>query len=152
MVNSTTARARKPVSAGLPRIDRSGKEILQAILEAGSRESEPMTIEVNDEVSFDIRWKPLSWTGKSRAVSAATEYLSDTNNQTGAAIVSAVFHLDKYKKAALIEMITSCPFEMTASVIERFPEHVGLQFDAIIPDPFTSTGVAEMGKDTGTSS
>lgn len=151
MTNSPPRRS-KPASAGLPRIDRTGKEILQAILEAGAEESEPFTITVSEEVTFDIRWRPLTWTAKSRAVSAATEYLSDVNQQTGAAVVRAVFHLDKYKKAALVEMVTSCPFDMTESVIERFPEHIGVQLDAIIPDPFTSTGVSEMGKDIGSSS
>ena len=151
-MTSSTSRRPKPASAGLPRIDRTGKEILQAILEAGAEESAPLTITVSEEVAFDIRWRPLTWTAKSRAVSAATEYLSDVNPQTGAAVVRAVFHLDRYKKAALVEMVTSCPFDMTESVIERFPEHVGVQLDAIIPDPFTSTGVSEMGKDTGSSS
>jgi hypothetical protein len=146
------SRAARPAAQGLPRIDRSGQEILAAILEAGAEEGEPLTIAVNDEVSFEVRWRPLTWTGKSRAVSAATEYASDTNPQTGASIVKAVFHLDVYKKKALVEMVTACPFAMSESVIERFPEAVGAQFDAIIPDPFSSAGVAEMGKGTGSSS
>lgn len=146
------SRAAKPAGTTLPRIDRSGSEILKAILQAGAEESEPLTVQVDDEVSFDIRWRPLTWTAKSRAVSAATEYMSDSNPQTGAAIVKAVFHLDIYKKKALVEMVTHCPFDMTESVIERFPEHIGAQLDVIIPDPFTSVGVAEMGKDTGSSS
>ena len=151
-MTSNTARRGKPVGSTLPRIDRSGQEILQAILEAGAEESEPLTIVVNDEISFEVRWRALSWTAKSRAVSAATEYVSDTNPTTGAAIVKAVFHLDVYKKKALMEMISSSPVTINESLIDRFPEHVGAQFDPIIPDPFTSTGVAEMGKDTGSSS
>lgn len=151
-MTSQQSRRVKPAGSTLPRIDRSGQEILQAILEAAAEESEPLTILVNDEISFEVRWRPLSWTAKSRAVSAATEYSSDTNPQTGAPVVRAVFHLDVYKKKALVEMVTSCPFTLTESVIERFPERVGAQFESIIPDPFTSTGVAEMGKDTGSSS
>lgn len=150
-MTAAQSRRAKPAGSTLPRIDRSGQEILAAILQAAGDE-ESLTVQVSDEVEFEVGWRPLGWAAKSRAVSAATEYVSDKNPQTGADIVRAVFHLDVFKKKALLEMVTRCPFTLSESVIEKFPEHVGAQFDAIIPDPFSSTEVPTMGKDTGSSS
>lgn len=150
MTATRTSRA-KPAGSNLPRIDRTGSEILAAILQSGGDE-ESITIVVDEETAFEVGWRPLGWAAKSRAVSAATEYVSDKNPATGADIVRAIFHLDTFKKRALVEMVTRCPFTLSESVIEKFPEHIGAQFDAIIPDPFSSSEVPTMGKDTGSSS
>lgn len=144
-------RAAPPVGATpMPRPQKDN--LLQAILEYSSTES-VITVWLDEDTEFEIRYKPLTWLGKSRCVAKATEYLTDSNPDTGAATVKATFHLDIYKREALLAMVTHAPFTFNQSVIERLPEHVGMQLDGIIPDPFSaSVEAGPMGKDTGSSS
>lgn len=114
-----------------------GIALLQAFLESGE-DVIPLTVQLGEnEVVF--QYKPLTWTGKSRCVSAATEYLSGTDAK-GGQIVKVVFHMDAYKKACLREMMVNPPVPMTDAILDKLPESIGAQFDAIIPDPF---GVAD---------
>jgi hypothetical protein len=141
------AAPRKIPAENLPRPSKRPAEILQAMLEANS-DLEVLTVRFGED-ELDFHYRPLGWLAKSRCVSAATEYSSDINPETKAQVVRANFRYDIFKKAALREMISNPPFPLTDSLLDRLPEEVGAQFDAIIPDPFSSGAGAAMGKDSG---
>lgn len=111
-----------------------GIELLQAFLEAGGEDVEKLEVEINGK-TVTFQYKPLGWMGKSRCVSAATEYVPHQDAK-GTMSVKVTFHMDVYKKAALREMLVDPPIPMTDAVLEKIPEPVGVQLDAIIPDPF----------------
>lgn len=122
---------------------------LQALLEAGNEVRE-LTVTIGDtELLF--RYRPLSWLEKSEIISEATEYRA-TTDRGGELVVKVVLHQDVYKRLALARMLVDPPVPMTDQVLRRLPNEVGDQFEAIIPSPFTTGGMAGAKKEPASSS
>lgn len=132
------ATTRKAPASNVPRPkqDPAAMEILHAILSSQNTEKE-ITIEV-EGMDLVLGYKELSWMGKSRCISKATQIVGMENGQTNAS-----FRIDIYNKECIKEMITKSPFPITDQIIEKLPAHAGAQLEKIIPNPWGDEGEQE---------
>lgn len=118
----------------------SGLQLLQALAQSGDKLDELEVPIAGQNVKFYYR--KLGWLAKSRCISYATEYSAETGAK-GQPQVKVTFRLDKYKMAALQEMLVNPPVPMTEALLEKLDESVGAVFDSIIPDPESTAPKAE---------
>ena len=109
---------------------------------AQANRTTPLVVRVaGKDITFN--YKKLGWLGKNRCISIAMEYYAE------GAEVKGRLHLDRYKAAALGQMLVDPPWPITTQVLEALDDEAGAAFDSIIPDPFDtgSKRVSASGKE-----
>jgi len=88
-------------------------------------------VRVDDQRSFTVSVRRLSFVEKTACISAATDYEQDERGQ-----IRAVFHLDRYYVEALKRMIVKAPWPITTQVLQKLRPEIGQQLFSIVPSPF----------------
>lgn len=116
----------------MPAKNSNAMDALQMIL-AKANEVNSIELNIYGE-KITLNYKPLGWRSINRSLSAAMEYGQTVEDQGS---VSSRFRIDKYYIAALNEMIVNPPFPLTETFWNALPREVGIQLEAIIPNPFS---------------
>jgi hypothetical protein len=88
-------------------------------------------VRVDDERSFTVSLRRLSFVEKTACISSATDYETDERGQ-----VKAVFHLDRYYVEALKRMIVKAPWPITSQMLQKLRPEIGQQLFSLVPPPF----------------